>query len=204
MRMMLVTLMLISPLSFAADIKQELQTQLATLKSFQADFKQRVVDAQDNVLQQSTGKLYVQQPNQLRWEVTAPDETTLIADGSSLWLIDPFAEQVTAMSQNQAVDNNPIVLLTDPTNDAWSSFTYSGELGHYTVTSTNEQSQIQSLTFKFDNNLLTGLTIIDRQQQRSELSFSAQVVNLELDNDLFIFSLPEDFELDDQRTTAGL
>ena len=202
MKNWLVALLLVSPLLSAATPKEELKAKLQAIHSMQAEFSQQVFDAQQHLLQTTSGHFYVSQPNKLRWEVTLPDESTLIADGDSLWLVDPFAEQVTAMEQAGAVDNNPIVLMTVPDNPAWEQFTITLADGGFQVDASDEQSHVQRLVFYFDGALLSKMRILDRQQQQSELSFSNIKVNQPLNQQLFIFSMPDGFELDDQRHAA--
>lgn len=177
----------------------QLKQRLDSLQSFSAEFSQTVTDSQGELLQEAQGQLYLKKPNLLLWNIEEPNESTLIADGSTLWHIDPFVEQVIALNQQEAVVNNPIVLLTSSDNSAWQQFDIRGENGVYSVTAKDNQSQFAALTLKFSENTLVGLIMIDRQDQVSELQFTEIQQNSELSDSLFIFSLPPGFELDDQR-----
>ena len=88
--------------------EDKLKTRLETLNYFSADFTQKVTDANHEVLQEATGVIKLKQPNKLYWELDPPNENILIADGTTLWNVDPFVEQVTAINQTQAVANNPL------------------------------------------------------------------------------------------------
>ena len=180
-------------------VQLSLKKKLAGLKSFVAKFEQTVTDAQQLVLQNSQGSITLEQPNKMLWEVSEPNENILIADGMTLWHVDPFVEQVVAMDQQKAVINNPIMLLTSPDSDAWNDFAISQQDNVFFVDAKGEESQIARLELVFTGNTLTMLTFVDRQQQRSELIFTDIQQNIDISQEMFVFSLPAGFDLDDQR-----
>nr|WP_241737672.1 outer membrane lipoprotein chaperone LolA [Neptunicella marina] len=197
--------MLISGTASAESAKQQLQSKLSALKSYSAVFAQTVIDAKGQVLQQATGKIRLLQPNKLFWEVDEPNENVLIADGISLWHVDPFVEQVVAMDQLAAVSNNPIVLLAQPDSKAWDEYSIAAnESGDkFTVSTSSESSQIEQLVFVFDGKTLKALDIIDRQQQTTQLIFDDIKQGAPISTAIFKFSLPDGYTLDDQRNVAA-
>jgi outer membrane lipoprotein carrier protein len=187
------------------DIKQEVSAKnqlrqiLQGFSSFSAQFEQEVVDIEGEVLQNATGKLLLKQPNKLFWEVYEPDENLLIADGQNLWHVDPFVEQVVVVEQQSATQNNPIVLLTQQSQAQWEGFEVTLEGANFVVSPTDPDGQIAKLELHFEQTQLIGLTIYDRQQQKSVIQFSDIQSNLSLPDSIFEFSLPDGFILDDQR-----
>lgn len=183
------------------DVKQTLKDKLQLLKTFQADFSQTVVDLENTVLQQADGKIMLQQPNRLYWELLAPNDNILIADGNTLWNIDPFMEQVVAYNQASQVENNPLILLTDPNSDRWQDFVVSLQGNEYIIAPVAQNSTtIEKLGLVFDSKgTLKSLQTTDSQQQVSTLLFSNINQNKELPVVKFTFSLPNGYELDDQR-----
>ncbi|GAA0852344.1 outer membrane lipoprotein chaperone LolA [Aliiglaciecola litoralis] len=179
---------------------KQLKVKLQQLKTFNASFTQKVTDGQGELVQESVGELTLKQPNLMIWQVNEPDENLLVADGETLWYSDPFVEQVTAVQQSQSVASNPVVLLTDPNNQSWSDFTVTYHQDHFMVTAKQPESQIAQLALYFDQqNQLTQLSFTDRQQQVSQLTFSDIRQNRPIGNEIFVFSVPDGFELDDQR-----
>lgn len=182
------------------EAKHALKQLLHALKTYKAQFKQVVVDGQGELLQESVGHLVLKQPNLMLWNVIEPDENRLIADGETLWYVDPFVEQVTAVQQAQSVANNPVVLLTDPENDSWQDFDIRFINNEYVIEAIKPESHIARLVLNFDDSgTLSGLRFTDRQEQDSELVFSDIQQNQPVSNEMFTFSLPEGFEMDDQR-----
>ncbi|MGS2720262.1 outer membrane lipoprotein chaperone LolA [Paraglaciecola aestuariivivens] len=179
--------------------KQQLKAKLASLISYQASFSQKVTDHENNLLQQATGKIVLQQPNKLLWELAAPNESTLLADGQNIWNIDPFLEQVVVYSADTALNDNPFLLLTQPNSEKWQDYQVSQQQNQFTIKPNTQGTSIQSLQLSFKGDQLVGLQSIDSQQQTSVLLFSDIQQNKPLGANTFIFTLPEGFDLDDQR-----
>ena len=188
---------------FSANAQQtdedKLKARLQTLHNFSASFTQKVTDANHEVLQEATGVIKLKQPNKLYWELNPPNENILIADGSTLWNVDPFVEQVTAISQDQAVANNPLILLTQPNSDAWENFSVSHTNDTFRIDAKNPDSAVHSLVLVFDGAQLTSMSMQDSQQQISDLYFNDIQQNKTVSDKVFTFSLPDGYDLDDQR-----
>jgi len=188
-----------------------LKKRLHGLQQYQAAFNQTVTDAQGNIVHEAQGTLTMMRPNKLRWETTFPDETLLIADGEAVWNIDTFVEQVTIISQDQAIKDNPIVLLTANDDETWDSFVISklddakasSTLEQYQVVPKSTDGQIKSLTLGFNSDgILSTLDMLDAQDQTSALVFSEQDLDFAIDsakNNLFSVDVPQSYIIDDQR-----
>lgn len=189
---------------------KSLQLLLGNMKQFRAGFAQTVVDAQQNVVHEAQGTLTMTRPNKLRWETTFPDETLLVADGEAVWNVDTFVEQVTVLSQANAIKDNPIVLLTSTDETTWSKFSISQmndglstsdtALQRYQITPNEEGGQIATLTLTFNqDNELTSLNMLDAQQQVSTLVFNNIETRFPVPADTFSVDIPDSFIIDDQR-----
>jgi outer membrane lipoprotein carrier protein len=186
-------------LSADMNAKQQLKVKLALLATYQADFTQTVVDIENTVLQQATGKIVLQQPNYLYWELLEPNESVLLADGTNIWNVDPFLEQVVVYEANSALENNPLTLLTNPDSSKWQEFEVSYSDSQFIITPLEFNGGIESLRLMFKDDLLVELESQDGQQQKSLLLFNNIKQNNVLPVDTFIFVMPEGYELDDQR-----
>lgn len=193
----------------------KLKALLNNMQQFRAAFSQTVVDAQQNVVHEAEGVLTMTRPNKLRWETTFPDDTLLIADGEAVWNVDTFVEQVTILSQDNAIKDNPIMLLTSNDEDTWSMFSISqlddalasmsnnitaANLKSFQITPKSQDGQILTLTMTFNSSdALAALTMLDAQQQLSTLIFSDIETQFPLAADTFEVDVPESFIIDDQR-----
>ncbi|MBJ2128330.1 outer membrane lipoprotein chaperone LolA [Alteromonas sp. IB21] len=199
-------------------VSSSLQARLSNMKQFRSGFAQTVVDAQQNVVHEAQGTLTMTRPNKLRWETTFPDETLLVADGEAVWNVDTFVEQVTVLSQDNAIKDNPIVLLTSTDEATWSKFSISQMssgvstnnsasdinsdtvMQSYQITPKEEGGQIVTLTLSFNqDNELASLNMLDAQQQVSTLVFNNIETRFPIPADTFSVDIPDSFIVDDQR-----
>ena len=181
------------------DAKQQLKIKLTSLATYQANFTQTVVDIENTLLQQATGRIVLQQPNKLYWELFEPNESVLLADGDNIWNVDPFLEQVVVYGADAALEDNPLILLTNPDSSKWQEFDVSQLDSQFIITPRELKGGIESLRLVFKGDLLVELESQDGQQQKSVLSFSEIQQNKTLPTDTFIFVMPDGYELDDQR-----
>ena len=195
------TVLLNSTFILASDLdaKQQLKVKLLKLQTYQANFTQTVVDIENTSLQQATGRIVLQQPNKFFWELFEPNESVLLADGNNIWNIDPFLEQVVVNDADIALENNPLILLTNTDSSQWQEFEVSQLDGQFIITPREPNGGIDSLRLVFNNDTLVELETQDGQQQKSLLVFSDIKQNHLLPADTFIFVRPNGYELDDQR-----
>ena len=201
LRYLSISLFMLHSVSFAQGIDAQhlLKKRLSQLKTFQADFSQKVSDAHNTVLQEGNGQIVLRYPNQLYWRLNPPNENVLVADGKTLWQLDPFMEQVVALNQQAAIDNNPLILLTNPDDNAWQDYSISENNNQFVITPKNQQGEISKLILHFSEADLVAMQIVDSQQQVSDLRFTEIRQNHTVDQSLFTFEIPQGYELDDQR-----
>jgi outer membrane lipoprotein carrier protein len=179
--------------------KTELKIKLSKLVSYSASFSQSISDFTGKELQRSSGKLTLKTPNMLRWETQLPDETLLIADGTTVYSVDPFVEQVTLMQQASITQNNPLMLLVSDDEKQWDTVTVEKIQSRFIVISKDENANIVSLNIEFNGDELSRLQSTDRQQQKSLLIFSNIAQNQTVSQSLFLFDIPLNYIVDDQR-----
>ena len=201
-KILIITVLLNSTFVLATDMdaKQQLRVKLVKLATYQANFTQTVVDIENTLLQQATGRLALQQPNKLYWELFEPNESVLLADGDNIWNIDPFLDQVVVNSADVALKNNPLILLTNPDSSQWQEFEVSQSESQFIITPRELNGGIESLRLVFKGDTLVELESQDGQQQKSVLLFSDIKQNHSLPADTFLFVMPDGYELDDQRS----
>ncbi|MFT7260078.1 MAG: outer membrane lipoprotein carrier protein [Glaciecola sp.] len=179
--------------------KTELKIKLSKLVSYSARFSQSISDITGKELQNSSGQLTLKTPNMLRWETQLPDETLLIADGITVYSVDPFVEQVTLMQQASITQNNPLMLLVSDDEKQWNTVIVEKTQSRFVVISKDENANIVSLNIEFNGDELSRLQSTDRQQQKSLLVFSNIAQNQPVPQSLFTFDIPINYIVDDQR-----
>jgi len=208
--------------------KQSLMTKLGKLAFFSANFNQKILNEQGEVLQKGAGSLAISKPNLVNWKTTSPDETLIVSDGNTLWFFDPFIEQASAYSLAKSIHNTPILLLTSDEPKLWQQYTVvemnvvemnviegdvekqknSDNKGlRYVVIPKDETSQIKKLTLSFTEKTVNEVTLIELSQFSFE-DATGQVSQIILSNfnsqtkpaaALFTFNLPEGVRLEDKR-----
>ncbi|WP_448555421.1 outer membrane lipoprotein chaperone LolA [Thalassotalea montiporae] len=182
------------------EAKTELLAKLAQLENLAASFTQNVYDVDNNLLQTGQGQFTLAAPNYLKWQTTSPEESTLVSDGETLWLFDPFIEQVTAYSLANSISNTPILLLTSTDESLWQQYEISQMANEaFKVVAKSEDAQVKELLLAFSGDVLSGFTIVDATGQHSEFLLENIAANQTLASDVFSFQVPEGMLLDDQR-----
>lgn len=202
MRLLPLALLLAAAPALATPSAAEtLKAKLAHYQSFSAHFSQKVVDDKGNVTMQASGDMAVERPQKLYWHTAQPDETLLISDGSTLWLYNPFVEQVTLYSPKEAVGRTPMLLLSSQDPAVWNQFTIKAKGSDFAITPKDEKdAYVTALTVKFNGDKVTGLVIDDASGQQNTVTFS-DFQSPRADNPAiqFHFDPPAGVAIDDQR-----
>lgn len=182
-----------------SDALAELEGRLQRMASFSANFEQTVYGPFGEALQTTRGRLYLQRPGRLRWEVAAPYPQLVLADGESLWVHDPDLAQVTVRPLAEAA-GTPGALLTGVAPQLGSAFSVQplpeeeGEaagLARYLMRPLAEDAVLQTATLGFaTEDVLRRVDLVDHLQQTTRIVFTAAELNPVLDSALFQFEVP--------------
>lgn len=185
-----------------ADDAASLKQKLVDLDSLKADFSQSVTDINGKLIQQGTGRFALAVPNQFYWHLTAPDESLIVADGTDVWIYNPFAEEVSVLDLNQAIDASPIALLVHRDENTWQQYTVTLSNDCFDISPKDLDSGVAKVEVCFAADNLTSMKLEDRQGNISQFQLSKQQKLTESDRNLFKFAVPEGVDIDDQRLNA--
>ncbi|MGF1698882.1 outer membrane lipoprotein chaperone LolA [Photobacterium makurazakiensis] len=182
-----------------ANPQQELSTRLGKVNAFSADFKQKVVSPEGDLLDEGEGDISLKRPNLFRWNTETPDENLLVSDGKTLWYYNPFIEQVTAMWLNEATEQTPFVLLTRNSTKDWQQYNVAQTSDTFTLTPKSSASSMgKFIVTVASTGEIREFSIVEQDGQRSSFTLS-QFTKQTPASDLFRFTPPQGVELDDQR-----
>lgn len=183
--------------------KASLRALLANFTNLKATFNQTITDLQGQELQSSKGELLLQKPQQIRWITESPEESILVADGKTVFNVDPFVEQVTLLDQSTLTKSNPLMLLITDQESQWVQVAVTKENNAFTVISLAVDSPITKLILNFgkDNKLLS-IVSIDRQQQQNKVAFTNVAYNTPTNKEDFSYTPKPSWVIDDQREQA--
>ncbi len=207
MRPSLLLFLLLLPFSLPAATadgspRAHLERFLSGLHTLKADFSQQVVDTGTNEVSRAQGTLYLSRPGRFRWEYEDGSGRYILADGRTIWLVEPDLEQVSQRSQKAALKGTPAGLLADEV-DLDRDFEVE-ELGSregmswIRLTPRDEQSQFEQILIGLDGDRLAQLEMADRFGQVTSFRFRHLQRNPDLPDELFRFVPPPGYDILDQ------
>ena len=195
----MVSLPLLTHFSAQADASEQLKVKLAEIDNLKANFSQTVTDINDKVIQTGEGVFALAQPNQFYWHLTAPDESLIVADGTDVWIYNPFNEEVSVMDVNQAISASPIALLVHDDAKTWAQYQVTNTEQCFAISPIDKDAGVSEVEVCFNDTTLTQMVLKDQQGNTSNFLLSEQTTLDKSENNLFKFVVPEDVDIDDQR-----
>ncbi len=181
-----------APMCWAMSASESLSNLLHQLKSVQANFQQKVTDVKGNVLQQTSGHLFLQRPGRFRWEVTQPTKQLLVADGQQIWFYDIALQQVTRKKQPKS-ENSPIALLSEAPKNLTQNYviTFLMDVQGFYLIPRDKNALFRSISLIFKKDKLQEMRLLDKLDQETVIDFDHVVVNPNLTPQLFHFVVPK-------------
>lgn len=97
-----------------AGAREDLASFTKGLKGLDGQFSQQVFDVRGKQKEASSGRVAVAAPRLFRWEYTKPYAQLVVADGKTVWVVDPDLEQATRRPQGPEEANSPLAILLEP------------------------------------------------------------------------------------------
>ena len=172
---------------------------LTTVTTMQGRFEQSQVDAQGTVIEVVNGTLEIERPSRFRWMYDEPYEQWLIADGVNVWSYDVDLAQVMVKPQSTALSNTPALLLGDAAN-ALAQFRFEGSHTENDTTwvrmrPVDSSSGFDRVELGFLDGELRGMVFFDNLEQMTLVAFHDLEINTPIDEDRFVFVVPDDVDL---------
>lgn len=161
------------------------------LQSLSGTFRQLTIDGSDEVVEESSGELYFQAPDRIRWDYLEPFPQVLLADGEQLWHYDELLEQVTVRPQ-PAPEDSPLLVLTRPELLERFYRIVPSELPNVIqFEPLAEESEFERARLIFEGEWPIALDLFDRFGQSTRLSLDNLVRNPDIALERFQFEVPE-------------
>ncbi|MDH3747144.1 MAG: outer membrane lipoprotein chaperone LolA [Gammaproteobacteria bacterium] len=178
------------------------------VKTLSSRFEQRLMDANGEILEVSSGTLDIHRPSQFRWAYDEPYEQWLVADGTNIWNYDIDLAQVTVKPQVEALANTPALLLGG-SETAMDEFEFDGsyEAGGLTwvrMRPIDTESGFKRVELAFNDRELARMVFLDNLEQTTLVSLYEVIVNESIDASQFEFVVPEDVDVVGTPSTADL
>jgi outer membrane lipoprotein carrier protein len=165
------------------------------IRTLQGRFEQSLVDADQQLIEESSGTLEVRRPGKFRWVYAEPYEQVLVADGLNVWSYDVDLAQVTVKPQAQVLSNTPALLLGGSA-EALEQFDY---IGSFTDRGTvwirlqpkDKDNGFNMVELGFNDGELTRMLFSDNLQQTTLIALFDVLLNGEIEADRFEFIPPD-------------
>ncbi len=195
MRALLVLLCLAGGVAVADDGVALVENFISGIETFQGDFRQTLLDADGEVLEETKGTLEIRRPGQFRWDNTEPYEQQLIADGLNIWSYDVDLEQVTVKAQAETLSNTPALVLSGAGSalEQFDVVENYEEAAHTWVRLEPKAADagFSRMEMGFVDGQLDRLVFFDTLSQTTLVQFDGVVVNETIPAERFEFSVPE-------------
>lgn len=175
--------------------------------TLQARFEQSLLDADNNVIDESAGQVLIQRPGQFRWTYKEPYEQLLVADGMDLWSYDADLAQVIVKPQSEVLASTPALLLggSEGALDDFTimeSFTANGTFW-VRLEPKSKDSGFTSLELGFNDEQLTRMMFSDNLGQTTLVALFDIEVNKVIAESEFSFTVPDGVDVIGQATVQA-
>lgn len=180
---------------YAGEGERLLEKFLTQTKTMSADFSQTLRTHDGEVLQETSGKFYLDRPGKFRWNYVEPYEQEIVSDGENVWIYDVELQQVTVQKRSASFSNTPMALMEGRLNLA-EVYTVS-ELDHrdgiyrLKLTSKNSDTDFSEIVVGVDKTGLRFMQMHDQFEQTTDIVFENLKTNASLAKELFKFIPPE-------------
>ena len=176
-----------------------LENFVLNIQTLRGRFEQSLVDADNQLVEESSGTLEIQRPGQFRWVYAEPYEQILLADGLTVWSYDVDLAQLTVKPQAEVLRHTPAALLGG-SPDALEQFEY---LGSFTDRGTvwirlrpkDRQNGFHKIELGFNDGELTRMLFSDNLEQTTLIALFDVVLNQGIEADRFQFNPPEGVDI---------
>lgn len=180
-----------SPAGAQPDARALLDDFARGLDSLSAEFSQITVDGNDEVVEESYGRMYFQSPDLIRWDYLEPFPQVIVADGEQLWHYDESLEQVTVRPQ-PAPGDSPMLVLTRPELlEKFYRILPSDRPDQLRFEPLADQAEIEMARLTFRDGKPATLDLFDPFGQSTRLTLTNIERNPEIDASVFEFEVPE-------------
>lgn len=176
------------------------------VQSFTARFNQVVLDESLNMLQESSGTLWIQRPNRFRWNYDAPFEQQIVGDGNKIWVYDVELRQVTVRRMSGGLGNTPAILLagrgTLDDDFVVKSLGTQGKLDWLQLIPKSKDGGFEDIRVGFDKGKLRVLEMIDGFGQTTRIALRKVAENVDISPDKFVFKAPPGVDVVQERAAS--
>ncbi|MDY5778841.1 MAG: outer membrane lipoprotein chaperone LolA [Succinivibrionaceae bacterium] len=185
----------------SANDAQDLKDILFGVNDYKGSFIQEIKAKDNQVLQTNEGEMTLLRPNNFKLEVKSPDESIIVADGTSVYYFDAMLEQVTIYPFQRELNSSPLILLVAKDDATWNNYEVSKiSENEFKITPKNTSSLIAQILIKCSKeNGITSLSFKEKDGKENSYTFKKEESTQKITPSDFKYVIPQGVEIDDQR-----
>lgn len=176
------------------DLLNSVKTDLQAVK---ADFVQYELLQSGEKKDFNSGLVWLQSPNQFRWEYRKPIQQLIVADGKMVWVYDEDLEQVTVKEQDNKL--NPIyVIINQELSEKHYRIRFEkqqDELQWVSLTPKQNSEEVKQVWLAIKDKNVEQIKVINPFEQVMVFEFSSIKRNPSVKKKLFSFKPPKDVDI---------
>lgn len=182
---------------------EQLESELAKIKSFEANFVQQRYSNNRGLEESTSGRFILQRPNQFIWQTYEPYAQTILSNGEAIWTMDVDLEQVIISPIDEEIQNAPILLLAKDQIDLAQLFAIEKQIidseTFYILEPLDSSGNFERLRIGFIDNTLSTFELYDSLGQLTRISMTNIRNNPVVDVSQFNPVIPVDYDVIDSR-----
>ena len=173
------------------------------INTFEARFRQKVLDESMAEIDDGQGHVWIQRPGLFRWDYAPPEAQVIVGDGENVWIYDIELEQITVRNQEQTLGKSPAILLAGSGNLEENyhieDFGTHGRYDWVNLMPNSEDSGFKEIRIGFEDNRLRLMELLDNLGQTTRIIFVDLKENSPIPMTTFDFIPPPGMDIIDHR-----
>jgi outer membrane lipoprotein carrier protein len=194
--------------AFSASFADDLEKHYAAIKSFQADFTQRLVHFDSGSEEIRAGVLFFQKPMRIRWETAKPNEELIIISEKEVWNYLPAEKSAVRYAPDLSPETRSVMEVLTGQSKLSANYNVTeegkeGKLIRLRLLPDVPTTQLTEAILWADENLkqIEKMQIIDFYGNINEITFRNLRINPSLSGSTFTFTPPVGANVQDRQNT---
>lgn len=180
-----------------------LKTYLTNINTMEADFEQRNYSTSNVLIDESIGRIKIKKPDNLIWDIERPFAKKIILQKDTLRIFDSQLNQLLISSIPMEIENSFLILLLRNTSIlnfySIDKVEKNGDEQLFSLIGNNRKNMFKKIKIYIINGKLSKFIFVSGNNELIELELMNVLINKNLADKNFIFNVPNNTEIIDQK-----
>lgn len=180
-----------------------LKTYLTNINTMEADFEQRNYSTSNVLIDKSIGRIKIKKPDNLIWDIEQPFAKKIILQKDTLRIFDSQLNQLLISSIPMEIENSFLILLLRNTSIlnfySIDKVEKNGDEQLFSLIGNNRKNMFKKIKIYIINGKLSKFIFVSGNNELIELELMNVLINKNLADKNFIFNVPNNTEIIDQK-----